>query len=69
MRLDKDQIVDLLRVWGDQAKARQAERELPDPVDTDQHAELLVELGLDPAGVAVVCRLTGGGRGLGGLLC
>lgn len=68
MRLDKSQIVELLHVWGDQARAQQAQRELADPVDTDEHAELLVQLGLDPAGLAVVCELTGGGRGLRGLL-
>ena len=67
MRLDKSQIVELLHVWGDQAKAQQAQRELADPVDTDEHAELLAQLGLDPAGLAVVCELTGG-RGLRGLL-
>jgi hypothetical protein len=67
MRLDKSQIVELLHVWGDQAMAQRAQRELADPVDTDEHAELLVQLGLDPAGLAVVCRLTGGGRGLRGL--
>jgi hypothetical protein len=68
MRLDKSQVVELLQAWGDQAQARRAERELADPVDTDEHAELLIQLGLDPAGLAVVCQLTGGGRGLRGLL-
>lgn len=67
MRLDKSQIVDLLHAWGDQAGAQRAQRELADPVDTDEHAELLVQLGLDPAGLAVVCALTGG-HGLRGLL-
>lgn len=69
MELDKSHITELLRVWGEQAKAEEARRALPDRVDTDQHAELLVRLGLDPAGLALVCRLTGDERGFGGLLC
>lgn len=66
MQFDKSQILDLLRSQGDQGKAEQADRELPDTVDTEQHGGLLEKLGLDPS--ALIAKLTGGGGGLGGLL-
>ena len=43
------------------AKAGQAESELPDQVDTDQHADLLGKLGINPA------DLLGGLGGAGGI--
>jgi hypothetical protein len=62
-QVPKDQILELLRSKGDSGKADQANSELPDQVDTDQHAELLSKLGIDPK------DLTGGlGGGLGGKL-
>jgi hypothetical protein len=64
MQFDKSQILDLLRSQGDQEKAQQAERDLPDKVDTDQHAGLLDKLGLNPKDL--ITKLAGGG--LGGLL-
>jgi hypothetical protein len=66
MQFDKSQILDLLRSQGDQDKADQADRELPDKVDTDQHAGILERLGLNPADL--IAKLAGGGGGLGGLL-
>jgi hypothetical protein len=66
MQFDKSQILDLLRSQGDKDKADQADRELPDKVDTDQHAGILERLGLDPADL--IAKLAGGGGGLGGLL-
>jgi hypothetical protein len=69
MQFDKSQILDLLRSQGDQDKADQADRELPDQVDTDQHAGILERLGLNPADlVAKLAGGGGGGGGLGGLL-
>jgi hypothetical protein len=59
MQLDKSMILDLLRQRGDQQTADQAEQELPDRVDTDQHAGLLERFGLDPA--QLLGRFTGGG--------
>ena len=41
MQLDKNMILDLLRERGQQDQAQQADQELPDQVDTDQHAGLL----------------------------
>jgi hypothetical protein len=64
MQIDKSQILELLRTQGDDAKARQADQELPQQVDTEQHAGLLQKLGLDPQ--ELVAKL--GGGGLGGLL-
>ena len=66
MQIDKNQILELLRSQGDDAKAQQADQELPGTVDTDQHAGLLSKLGLDPADL--IKMVTGGGGGaLGGL--
>jgi hypothetical protein len=52
-------ILDLLPERGDQQRADQADQELPDQVDTDQHADLLERFGLDPK--EVLGRFTGGG--------
>ncbi|MGY1609302.1 MULTISPECIES: hypothetical protein [unclassified Geodermatophilus] len=63
MQIDKAQILQLLQSQGDDAKAQQADQELPGQVDTEQHAGLLQSLGLDPMDLV---RMLGGG-GLGGL--
>lgn len=63
MQIDKQQILDFLRSRGDQQQADQADGELPDQVDTDQHADLLSKFGINPE------ELLGGGLGgLGGKL-
>jgi hypothetical protein len=61
MHIDKAQIIELLKSRGDDAKAGQAEQELPDTVDTDQHKDLLASLGLDVGDLAKMVP------GLGGL--
>jgi hypothetical protein len=66
VQIDKSQILDLLRQQGDTGKVEEADRELPDQVDTDQHAGILERLGLNPADL--ISKLGGGGGGLGGLL-
>ena len=68
MEFDKSQIIDLLRSQGHGSKADQAEQELPDRVDTDQHAGLLEKVGLSPQ--ELISKLAGGGLGggLGGLM-
>jgi hypothetical protein len=48
MEIPKDKILELLRERGDNDKAAQAEQELPDAVDPDQHADLLQKHGIDP---------------------
>ena len=62
MQLDKNMILDLLRERGQQDQASQAEQELPDQVDTDQHANLLQKFGLDPQDL--IQKFMGGGGGL-----
>ncbi|HEU0101774.1 MAG TPA: hypothetical protein VFR07_05580 [Mycobacteriales bacterium] len=65
MQIDKNQILELLKSQGQHDQAGQAEQELPDQVDTDQHAGLLEKLGLSP--MELVTKLAGGGGGAGGL--
>jgi len=71
VQLDKSMILDLLRQQGNGAQADQAQQELPDKVDTDQHAGLLEKFGLNPQDL--IAKVAGGGGGglgggLGGLL-
>jgi hypothetical protein len=64
VQIPKDQILQLLRDQGDNDKAGQAEQQLPDQVDTDQHADLLDRLGINPQDL--LSKL-GGGGGIPGL--
>jgi hypothetical protein len=64
MQFDKSQIIDLLRSQGDDAKASQAESELPGQVDTDTDGDLLSKFGIDPQDL--ISKL--GGGGIGGML-
>ena len=48
MEIDKSQIVELLKSRGEDAKAAQAEADLPDKVDTEADASVLVEVGINP---------------------
>ena len=48
MQIPKDQILELLRGRGDDDKAAQADKELPDQVDTDRDKGMLDKLGIDP---------------------
>ncbi len=63
MQIPKEQILELLRSRGETDKAAQADGELPDQVDTEQHAGLLSKLGIDPNDL-----LGSLGGGLGGKL-
>ncbi len=47
MQIDKSQILDMLRSKGEDGKAQEADSQLPDKVDTDQHSGLLSKLGID----------------------
>lgn len=64
MKIDKDQIISMLRERGEDHKADQAQEQLPADVDTEEHKGLLDGLGLDPA--ELLGKL--GGGGLGGML-
>ena len=52
MQIPKDKIVELLRSRGEDDKAARADGELPDQVDTEQHAGVLQRLGVDPGDLA-----------------
>ena len=68
MNIDKNSILEMLRSDGQHDQADQADQELPDQVDTDQHAGLLGKFGINPADL--IAKFTGGGAGggIGGLL-
>ena len=59
MQLDKNMILDLLRERGQQDQVQQADQELPDQVDTDQHANLLQKFGINPQDL--IQKFMGGG--------
>ena len=48
MEIPKEKILDLLRQRGDNDKAEQADRELPDRVDPERDKGILDQLGIDP---------------------
>jgi hypothetical protein len=48
VEIPKDQILQLLRDRGDHDKADQADQQLPDQVDPEQHSDLLKKLGINP---------------------
>jgi hypothetical protein len=48
MQLDKAQILDLLRSQGKHDEAGQADEQLPDRVDSDEHSGILGKLGVNP---------------------
>ena len=47
MEIPKDKILELLRERGEDDKAQQADGELPDKVDTEQHGDLLQKYGIN----------------------
>jgi hypothetical protein len=48
VEIPKDKIIEFLKERGDHDKAAQAEQELPDKVDHEQHSDLLGKHGIDP---------------------
>jgi hypothetical protein len=65
MEIPKEKILELLRSQGDHDKAQQADQELPDQVDPEQHAGILGQLGIDPQDIL---GKLGGLGGIGGKL-
>jgi hypothetical protein len=63
MQIPKDQILQLLRSRGEDQKAEQADGQLPDQVDTEEHAGILQQLGIDPQDL--LGSLGGGAGGIG----
>jgi hypothetical protein len=58
--IPKDKILELIRQRGDEGQAAQADQELPDQVDPEQHSGLLEKFGINPQEL-----LSGGLGGLG----
>ena len=48
MEIPKEKIIDLLREKGAEDKIQQAQQELPDQVDPEQHRDQLEKLGINP---------------------
>jgi len=48
VEIDKQQIIQMLRDQGDHDKAQQAEQQLPDKVDHEQHKDMLEQFGVNP---------------------
>ena len=68
MQISKEQVLELLQTQGKQQEAQQAQGELPDQVDTDQHQDLLAKFGINP--MELITKFGGGGgigKALGGL--
>ncbi len=65
MQINKDMVLGLLKERGQHDKAAEADQQLPDKVDPQEHAGLLERLGVNPQDL--IAKFTGGG-GLGGLL-
>jgi hypothetical protein len=64
MAFDKQQILDLLKARGDHQHAAQADQELPDQVDPDQHSDILSKYGINPSEVSGLLKGLGGKLGL-----
>jgi hypothetical protein len=61
VKLDKQELVRLLRTQGDNDTATQVESRLPDEIDTDRDGDALDAIGLD--GTQLMAKLAGGGFG------
>ena len=61
MKLDKQELVRLLRTQGDNDTADQVENRLPDEIDTDRDGGALDAIGLD--GTQLMAKLAGGSFG------
>ncbi|MFL5848183.1 MAG: hypothetical protein ACJ76M_00715 [Solirubrobacteraceae bacterium] len=62
MEIPKDKILDMLHQEGKSDQAAEADKELPDKVDPEQHAGLLEKFGIRPQDV--LSKLGGGIPGL-----
>lgn len=69
MQFDKKQILEMLQQHGTSEQVSQAEQDLPDQVDTDQHAGLLSQLGVNPQELLnkMIGSAGSSGPGAGGL--
>jgi hypothetical protein len=60
MNVDKVHIITVLTSRGDHATAAQAEKSLPDHIDTDRDEVLLNRFGIDPATLTDALNRQGG---------
>ncbi len=49
MEIPKEQILQMLRDRGDHDQAQQADQQLPNQVDPEQHSDLLGKIGINPS--------------------
>ncbi|MGY2083399.1 hypothetical protein [Blastococcus sp. SYSU DS0539] len=61
MKLDKQELVRMLRTEGDNDTAEQVEGRFGDKIDTDRDGDALAEMGLDRT--QLMSKLAGGGFG------
>ena len=61
MKLDKQELVRVLRTEGDNDTADKVEASLPDEIDTDRDGDALDGVGLDRT--QLMAKLAGGGLG------
>jgi hypothetical protein len=61
MQIPKEQILDFLRQQGKEDQVGEADQQLPDQVDTEQHAGLLQKFGVDPG--ELLSKFGGGALG------
>ncbi|MDK3255275.1 hypothetical protein [Blastococcus capsensis] len=61
MKLDKDELVRMLRTEGDNGTADQVEERFADQIDTDRDGDALAAVGLDRT--QLMSKLAGGGFG------
>jgi hypothetical protein len=61
VKIDKQELIKLLRTQGDNDTADKAESDLPDEIDTDRDGDALDGLGLDRT--QLMAKLAGGGFG------
>jgi hypothetical protein len=61
VKLDKQELVRMLRTQGDNDTADKAEGSLPDEIDTDRDGDALDSIGLDRT--QLMAKLAGGGFG------
>ena len=46
-KVPKDQVLEMLTARGKDGQLEEAANQLPDPVDTEEHADLLEQLGVE----------------------
>ena len=59
MQIDKQEILDMLKSQGNHDTATQADSQLPAKVDTDQHADILGKLGINPSDLSNLGGIAG----------